>query len=215
MKQAPEAQMWRQVRGSAAAVMCEPRGSGIKWPHWHTSTLEGDRRIDMRYVCPRDVKKMSLQLATQVYWKKWAAKHEYEELKEGIWLEPALALSREKTKKEWTERHRNVVRKLLLETGWVQKLFDTGWSDESKCQACHEEEGTEKHRLCHCREWCEVRREIPEAFRECEQKARMSKKEWKWQRGIVTHPLGMKKWESEMHKSWDIPAEGFQGPCCH
>ena len=32
-----------------------------------------------------------------VYWKKWAAKHEYEELKEGIWLEPALALLRKKT----------------------------------------------------------------------------------------------------------------------
>ena len=47
------------------------------------------------------------------------------------------------------------------------------------------------------------------------------KKEWKWQRGIVMHPLGesqwnrchfsVKKWESEMHKSWSIPAEGFKG----
>ena len=37
--------------------------------------------------------------------------------------------------------------------------------------------------------WYEVRRENPEAFRKWEQKARTSKKEWKWQRGIVTHPL--------------------------
>ena len=25
-----------------------------------------------------------------------------------------------------------------------KRLFDVGWSDESKCQACHKEEGTEE-----------------------------------------------------------------------
>ena len=25
----------------------------------------------------------------------------------------------------------------------------------------------------------------------------------------------MTKWESEKHKSWGIPAEGFKGPCRH
>ena len=67
-----------------------------------------------------------------------------------------------------------------------KRLFDNGWSDESECQACHKEESTEKHTLYHCPEWCEVRREIPEAFRKWEQKARKSKEEWKWQRGIVS-----------------------------
>ena len=47
----------------------------------------------MRYVCPKDVKKMLVQQARSVYWKKLAAKLENEELKEGIWLEPAPALS--------------------------------------------------------------------------------------------------------------------------
>ena len=65
----------------------------------------------MRYVCPKDVKKMLLQRARTVYWKKWAAKHEYEKLKEGAWLEPAMALLRKKTKVNWTEKHRNVARK--------------------------------------------------------------------------------------------------------
>ena len=121
--------------------------------------------------------KVLLQRASTVYWKKWAAKHEIEELKEGAWLEPALALLRKKTKGEWSEKHRNVARKLLLEGGWVhQRLFDIGWSDESECQACHKEEGTEKHRLYPCPEWYEVRREIPEAFRKWEQKATTSKK---------------------------------------
>ena len=66
--------------------------------------FEGGRKIDMRYVCPEDVKNMLLQQGRTVYWKKWAAKHEYEELIEGIWLEAALALLRKKTKDEWTEK---------------------------------------------------------------------------------------------------------------
>ena len=33
---------------------------------------------------------MLLKRARTAYWKKWAAKHEYEELKEGTWLEPTL-----------------------------------------------------------------------------------------------------------------------------
>ena len=75
-----------------------------------------------------------------------------------------------------------------------KKLFDVDWSDESNCQTCYKEEGTEEHRLYHCPEWYEVRREIPEAFRKWEQKARTSKKEWKWQRGIVTLLLSESQW---------------------
>ena len=54
--------------------------------------------------------------------------------------------------KEDTEKHRNVARKLFLEGGWVQKrIFDINGFDESKCQACHEEVGTERLRLYnHC-----------------------------------------------------------------
>ena len=56
--------------------------------------------MDMRYVCPKDVKKMLLQQARSVYLMRWAAKLEYEELKEGIWLEPTLAVLRKKTKED-------------------------------------------------------------------------------------------------------------------
>ena len=152
-------------------------------------------RIDMRFVYPRDVKKMLVQMAQSVHWKKWAAKHEYEELEEGVWLEQALALLREKVREEWTVKHRNVARKILLEGEWTQKrLFDIGWSDASQCQACHMEEGTEKHWLYRCPEWPAVRRRIPEAFRKWEQKVRTSKKEWNWQKRIVAHPLTEFQW---------------------
>ena len=102
-----------------------------------------------------------------------------------------------------------------------KRLFDIGLSDERKCQACHDEEGIEKHRFYHCPGWYEIRREIPDANTKWEQKAKTSKREWKWQRGIVEQLLKesqwnrghfrMEKWESEKHKSWGIPAVGFKG----
>ena len=117
--------------------MCETRDLGIKWPNWHTLIFGNDIKIDMRFVCPKDVKKMLVQTAHSVYWRKWAAKHEYEELKEGAWQEPGLALLRKKVRDNWTEKHRNVARKVFLEGGWTQKrLFDIDWSDPSQCQAC-------------------------------------------------------------------------------
>ena len=170
----------------------------------------------MGYVCPKDVKKMLLQRARTVYWKKWAAKHEIEELKEGVWLEPALALSRKKTKGDWTEKHRNVARKMLLEGGRVQqRLFDFGWSNERECQACHKTKGTEKRRLYYCPEPHEIRIEIPEAFRKWEQTAKTSKKEWKWHKGIVVHLLSESQWNRATSVSESGSPRNTKAGVCH
>ena len=128
----------------------------------HSGTLllfEGQETADMRVVCPQDVKKTLLKQANTVYWSR---------------------------------KHRNVTRKLVVEGGWVRRrrLFTTlGWSDEKKCRGCNKEEGTEKHRLYHCPCWKDIRRQIPVELRKWEQRATTSKKDWKWQRGITTHPL--------------------------
>ena len=152
MKQVREVQTWRQVRRPAGAVMCETRDLGIKWSFWHTLTFEGDRSIDMKYVCPKDVKKILLQQAREAYWKKWGQQSMNMKNCRRVFGWSRLWL-RKKTMKEWTERSRDVGRKLFLDGGWVQKtLFDTGWSEESRCRACYKEEGTEKHRLYHCPE---------------------------------------------------------------
>ena len=50
--------MWKQVRRHAGAVMCETRESGIRWPCWHALVFGNEITIDMRYVCPKDVRKM-------------------------------------------------------------------------------------------------------------------------------------------------------------
>ena len=104
------------------------------------------------------------------------------------------ASSLAKVRDNWTEKHRNVARKIFLEGGWTQKrLFGIDWSDTSQCL---QERGRniKKHRLYHSPKMYEVRREIPEVFRKLEQKARTSKKEWKWQRGIVEHPFSGNQW---------------------
>ena len=80
MRQIRAVQTWKQVRGPAGAVMCETRDLGIKWPHRQTLIFSNDTKIDMRFVCPKDVEKMLVQRARSVYWKKCAAEHEYEEL---------------------------------------------------------------------------------------------------------------------------------------
>ena len=69
MKQVREVQMWRQERGPAGAEPCETCDLGIRWPSWHTLIFEGDGRIDMRYVSPKDVKKILLQQARSVFGK--------------------------------------------------------------------------------------------------------------------------------------------------
>ena len=177
----------------------------------------------MRYVCPKDVKRMLVQQARFIYWKKWAAKHEYEESKWWIWLEPSLALLRKKMNEEWTENIETLPEKLVLEGGWVhKKLFDTGWSDLSECQACHKEEGTEKHRLHHCPRWHEVRREMHETLQKVGAKTRERQRRSGSGKEVLLRILSvkangtgatsaLKMLESEKHKSWGMPAEGFKG----
>ena len=81
MMQIREVQTWKQVRGTAGAVMCETRDLGTKRPYWHTLIFSNDTKIECT--------------------GRSSAKHEYEELTEGAWHEPALALLRKKAKGVW------------------------------------------------------------------------------------------------------------------
>ena len=102
----------------AGAVMCETRDLRILWPQWHTVIFEGQVPVDMRYGCPTGVKKLLFRQAKTTCWK-WAAKNEYEEWKEGMWMGPTLALLRRTTKEGCIVQHRIVARKLVLKGGRV------------------------------------------------------------------------------------------------
>ena len=115
---------------------------------------------------------MLVQRTRSVYWKNWAAKHGYEELKEGAWLEPGLALLRKKVKENWTEKSiamwpgrsswKGVGRKrdyLILAGRMLVNV------KLARCRKAQRSTGFT------CPEWHAVRREIPEAFRKWEQKS--------------------------------------------
>ena len=159
-KQFFEVPRWNRVRGLQ---------------EWSCAKLAILAAVDVRMVCPQDAqdwKNMLLTQAMMVVWRKWAAKHECEELRGGVWLEPIQAVLRRKTNESWTDKHLNVMRQLVVDGGWIQKrMYDTGWSDEKKCRGCNKEEGTEKHRLCHCPSWRKVRSQIPEVLGDWEHRA--------------------------------------------
>ena len=122
---------------------------------------------------PKDVKEMLVQRARSVYWKKWAAKHEHEELNEGsVARTSSGSLAKEsegwigpKSIVMWPERFS------WKEDGRKRDFSILAGRGVSQCLACRMEKGTEKHRLYHCSEWHEIRQKIPEASRKWEQKA--------------------------------------------
>ena len=139
---------------------------------------------------------MLLKQAKTVNWKKWAAKHECEELKEGVWLEPIQALLKRKATEAWTDQDRNVPRKLVVATGWVQNRCSAlvgltksefgsqrGWENESKGPRLQRKVGSGSEESRHIF-W--------------------AKGHWK-----NTH-LAVRIWKIEKHKGWSMSVEGFR-----
>ena len=99
MKKVREVLTWRQVRGPAGAVMCQTRDFGYQVAA--SARLDIRRRQKNRHgiSVPKRCKEHAVAAGqSRLLEKVGSAKHEYEELKEGIWLERALALLRKKTK---------------------------------------------------------------------------------------------------------------------
>ena len=159
---------------------------------------------------------MLVQRARSVCWKQWAAKHKLEELKEGAWIDPALVLLR---KSEWGEKHRNVARKIFLEGGCtLQRQFDIGWVGY---QSMSRLPGGGRHRGAQALPlsgvarskagYSRVLRKVGAKGENVEERMEVAKR----------HPLGesqwngghfsVTKWESEKHRSWGMPVEGFEG----
>ena len=101
-----EVQTWRQVRGPARAFMRETRDLDISWPQWHTLLFEAQVAVDMRVVCPQDVKKMQLKQAMSIG-RDWAATR-CEGLKAGVvaGTNPGFAAGRGQMKCGSTRKNR-------------------------------------------------------------------------------------------------------------
>ena len=138
----------------------------------------------MRFVCPKDVKKMVVQRARSVYWKKWAAKHEYEE------FERASSLAKE-SEENWTEKHR-------------KKEEGTDKHRQNDCPEWYEVR----------REIPEVSKKLEQKARTSKKEWKSQRgivehplSGNQWNKGHFS----MRKWDSEKYKSWGMPAEGSKG----
>ena len=156
--------------------------------------LEGQVAVDMRVVWPQDVKKMLLKQARMVYWKRWAANHEYEELEGGVWLELIQAMAKEderildgRTPKCGEEA--GCGRRMGAE-----KIVRHWLVGRKECGGSYKEEVTEKDGLHLCPSCREVRNQIPAELGKRDQRAKTLKDNWKWQRGITAYPLRESNW---------------------
>ena len=108
---------------------------------------------------PAGDENLFLKQARTVYWKKWAAKHQCEELKEGVWPEPLQAS--DTSKNDQRSERRMGAEKMIRH-----------WSvGRRNWRGCIKEEGTAKHRLNHCPSRRKVRNQIPEGWETWEQRA--------------------------------------------
>ena len=178
-KQIFEVQTWRQLRGLAGAPMCETRDLGIKWPQWNTWLFEGQVAVYMRVVCPQDVKNMLVKQARMVYRKRWAAKHECEELKEGVWLARTNPGGAAKEDQRSVDRHRNVMRKLVVEDEYRKGC--TTLVGQTK-RSVRDVTKKKAQRSIAC-----VTTRVASG--------KTSKKYWKWQRGMKSHPPSEGNWK--------------------
>ena len=110
--------------------MCETRDLSIKWPQWHTLPPEGQFAVDMRVVCPQDVKDILSKQARMVQSTSMRS-----------WKRSVAGASPSHDAK--TEKHLDVVGK-LDGRGWRMGAEKTirHWSDEKKCRRCHCEQHT-------------------------------------------------------------------------
>ena len=116
-----------------------------------------------------------------------------------------------RTKEEWTDDHRHVARKLgcrsdsstLVGQMTVSAKHVTKRKAQNSTGSTIAQNGTKS----------DVR---SQRLSESGSKKREPQREWKWQRGIATHPrieskwISMKKWESDKHRRWGMPATA---PC--
>ena len=117
----------------------------------------------MRVVCPQNVKKMLLEHAKMALWKEWAAKHECEEFKERVWLEPVQAMLRRKTNesvdRQGPQCDEEVGRGRRMGAEKTVRHWLVGLKEVSRAR--------KSYRLYHCPTWREVR-----GFRKWEQRAK-------------------------------------------
>ena len=205
-----EVQTWKQVRGCAGAVICETRELGFQSPQWHILLFEEQVAVDLRVVRPQNVIMMFLEPATMVYWRMWGAKHECDDLKAGVELEPIGAMLGRKTHEAWRDKHRNAMRKWIVGT-------------KSSVEAATRKRARRSTGFTIVRHR-ESQKPDPRGPGELGAKSK-SKEDWKWQKGITSNPycggnwrtshLSVRRWGCEKNTRAGHGCRGLPESRCH
>ena len=83
--------------------------------------MSDGRMIGMEDTCLKDVEMTLMRHAKEVHWQTWAKKHDIEEPKEGVWLEPVKAMLKRKVSHRWTARHAAQARSWVISGAWTQQ----------------------------------------------------------------------------------------------
>jgi hypothetical protein len=179
---------WQEVEGPAGATRMQVVATEWKWPAWHTFISREGQHIDVRAVCPQDVKAMAMRDAENVAWAEWTQTDDKRSLGPAPLIEPV---------QRWAKKHRvgpgpATAAQAFTVGMWTQdKAHAKGvlGAEVDSCLACLDVgiscPGTARHRLAGCVGTTELRRELPTRWQhQCDS----SDNRLLWDRGLVANP---------------------------
>ncbi|CAK0823664.1 unnamed protein product, partial [Prorocentrum cordatum] len=151
---------WQQVRGPAGAFIATKQRLGWETLAAHSITI-GEEHLDLRTL-PLRYLKQRISTATENGLKSdWLRIHGEKHGLDSLFVEPVAALLKRPLSKKWTLEHQTRARNLWCGGTWPQRrLFDKGAAEDRTCKACHEHEGTDRHRTFACSARQEHRRRV-------------------------------------------------------
>ena len=81
---------WSKVSGPTGAIVMFLRQLGWTWPHHTTFVTASGHEVDLRQICPRDVKAQTTVDSELALWRQWADNDERKELLPCPLLEPVI-----------------------------------------------------------------------------------------------------------------------------
>ena len=173
--------------------MCETRDLGFKWPQWHALILERASKSGHEMCLPKRREENALETGQVSLLEAVGSEARVLRI-EGRFLARASSGSAAEENKR------------RVDLG-AESLFDIGWSGESKCQACQKEEGAEKAHALQLPRVVRGQTGDPRGFQKVGAKIENLKE------GVEVAKRdcnASSRGESEKHKNWSMPAEGFK-----
>ena len=145
---------WSRVTGPAGACILTARRIGWTWPAFNVFVDRSGRHINLRNVCPQDVRAMVLLDSDAALWDKWTKQPQWASLAPRPCIEPLVSLC--KSSKELKTTQKAVEHIVAMGAVTQTTLQKWGYVDSGLCQAC-QANGTPHHRFWKCPAWRSLR----------------------------------------------------------